>query len=105
VIQVLRYPHRGDQEPVLAAVGPMQFEVAQHRLENEFHVPVALHPTDYVVARVTDEPGERALASIRDAAVLHRSDGARLALFKSHFMLERFERDNPQVALEKILAL
>ena len=105
VIQVLRYPDRGDQEPVLAAVGPMQFEVAQHRLENEFRVPVALHATDYVVARLTDEPGERALAAVRDAAVLHRSDGARLALFKSHFMLERFERDNPEVTLEKILAL
>lgn len=105
VIQVLRYPDRGDQEPVLAAVGPMQFEVVQHRLENEFRVPVALHATDYVVARLTDEPGEQALAVVRDASVLHRSDGTPLALFKSHFMLERFERENPEVKLEKILAL
>jgi peptide chain release factor 3 len=103
VVQVLRYPDRGDQEPVLAAVGPLQFEVAQHRLENEFRVPVVLHSTDYVAARLTDEPGARALAGVRDAAVLHRSDGARLALFKSIFMLERFMRENPQVVLDAIV--
>ena len=33
VVQVLRDPDLGDQAPVLAAVGPMQFEVAVHRLE------------------------------------------------------------------------
>ena len=42
VVQVLRDPDLGDQAPVLAAVGPMQFEVAVHRLENEFGAPVEL---------------------------------------------------------------
>src|SRR5690606_7410926 len=36
VVQVLRDPDLGDQAPMLAAVGPMQFEVALHRLEQEF---------------------------------------------------------------------
>ena len=36
VVQVLRSDLRGDQAPVFAAVGPMQFEVATHRLETEF---------------------------------------------------------------------
>jgi peptide chain release factor 3 len=31
-VQVLRSELRGDQAPVLAAVGPMQFEVAEHRM-------------------------------------------------------------------------
>ena len=31
-VQVLRSDLRGDQAPVLAAVGPMQFEVAEHRM-------------------------------------------------------------------------
>ena len=47
VVQVLRDPDLGDQAPVLAAVGPMQFEVAVHRLENEFGAPVELSPTGY----------------------------------------------------------
>ena len=49
VVQVLRDPDLGDQAPMLAAVGPMQFEVAVHRLENEFGAPTELSAT--VVAR------------------------------------------------------
>ena len=41
VVQVLRDADQGDSAPVLAAVGPMQFEVAVHRLEIEFAEPVA----------------------------------------------------------------
>ena len=43
--------------PVLAAVGPMQFDVAVHRLENEFGAPVELSPNSYTVARRTDAFG------------------------------------------------
>ena len=39
VVQVLRSDLRGDQAPVLAAVGPMQFEVATHRMTHEFNAP------------------------------------------------------------------
>ena len=59
VVQVLRDPELGDQAPVLAAVGPMQFEVAVHRLENEFGAPVELLPTSYRLARRTDDAGGR----------------------------------------------
>ena len=42
VVQVLRSELRGDQAPVLAAVGPMQFEVATHRMTHEFNAPIHL---------------------------------------------------------------
>ena len=42
VVQVLRSDRRGDQAPVFAAVGPMQFEVAEHRMEHEFGAPISL---------------------------------------------------------------
>ncbi|MGK2867519.1 MAG: peptide chain release factor 3, partial [Mycobacterium sp.] len=35
VVQVLRSDRRGEQAPVFAAVGPMQFEVATHRMAKE----------------------------------------------------------------------
>ncbi len=104
VVQVLRDPDRGDREPVLAAVGPMQFEVAKHRLENEFGIPVQMSPTAYKVARLTDEEGESILGRSWEADVLHRSDGARFALFKSPFQLERLEREQPNLVLERIVA-
>src|SRR5690606_10457788 len=53
VVQVLRSELRGDQEPVLAAVGPMQFEVAEARMTAEFNAPVRLEPLSYSVARRT----------------------------------------------------
>ena len=82
VVQVLRDPDLGDQAPVLAAVGPMQFDVAKHRLENEFGAPVEFYPTSYRVARLTDAESEPALRGMSGVTVLRRADGARYALFE-----------------------
>ena len=38
VVQILRNDARGDAAPVMAAVGPMQFEVMMARMENEYNV-------------------------------------------------------------------
>ena len=54
VVQVLRDPDIGDQAPILAAVGPLQFDVFAHRLENEFGAAVNISGSPYVVARKTD---------------------------------------------------
>ena len=62
VVQVLRSDRRGDQAPVLAAVGPMQFEVASHRMATEFNSPISLEPLPYTVARAID-PDDAALVS------------------------------------------
>ena len=88
-MQVLRDPDLGDQAPMLAAVGPMQFDVAVHRLENEFGAPVELSPTGYTVARRTDEASAGALRAMRGVDVLSRADGTMLALFESRYWLDR----------------
>ncbi len=103
VVQVLRDPDFGDQAPVLAAVGPMQFEVAVHRLENEFGAPVELSPTSYTVARVTDADSTPALRGMRGVTVLERADGTRLALFESRFWLDRVAADQPELHLEPLV--
>ncbi|MEA3216406.1 MAG: peptide chain release factor 3 [Acidimicrobiia bacterium] len=104
VVQVLRDPDIGDQAPVLAAVGRLQFEVATWRLENEFGAPVELSPTSYRVARRTDEASEPALRRMRGVTVLRRADGTRLALFESPYWLERVEADNPELTLDRLVA-
>ncbi len=78
-MQVLRDPDFGEQAPVLAAVGALQFEVATHRLENEFNAPVELTMTGYQVARRTDEASRATLRSMQGVDVLERSDGVLLA--------------------------
>ena len=103
VVQVLRDPAFGDMAPVLAAVGPMQFEVAVHRLESEFGAPVELSPTAYTVARVTDEDSSAALRGKRGVTVLERADGTRLALFESTFWLDRVIAEQPDLRLDPLV--
>jgi peptide chain release factor 3 len=104
VVQVLRDEDQGDSAPVLAAVGPMQFDVAVHRLENEFGAPVELSPTSYRIARRTDRASADALRGMRGVRVLQRADGTLMALFESQYWLERLEGDHPDLVLERLVA-
>jgi peptide chain release factor 3 len=104
VVQVLRDEAMGDQAPMLAAVGPMQFEVAVHRLENEFGAPVELSVTGYKVARRTDQESAGRLRTMTGVTVLERSDGVLLALFESPYWLQRVESEQPELTLDRLVA-
>jgi peptide chain release factor 3 len=104
VVQVLRDPDTGDQAPVLAAVGPMQFEVVSYRLENEFGAPIELSPTSYRACRRTDDDSSAALRAMRGVDVLERSDGALLALFESTYWMDRVIAEEPHLTLERLVA-
>ena len=105
VVQVLSSDLRGDQAPVLAAVGPLQFDVVMHRLEHEFGAKSELSHLDYEIARLTDEAGITTLAGARGAEVLtRRLDGALLALFADKWRLNAIQRDNPALRLDPLLA-
>lgn len=103
VVQVLRDAELGDQAPMFAAVGPMQFDVAVHRLENEFGAPVELSPTRYSVARRTDADSATALRGMQGVTVLSRADGTLLALFESEFWLQRLAGEEPDLMLEPLV--
>ena len=103
VMHLLRRDPGADPAPVLAAVGPLQFEVVVARLEHEFGVVVGLDPTNWTLARRTDKEGAEVLRQSRHADILYRSDGTFMALFTSDFMLNRFEGLHPDVLLERML--
>ena len=103
VVQVLRSDLRGDQAPVLAAVGPMQFEVAEHRMGNEFGAPVTLERLDYSLARRTDHASAPALNAQRSVEVLSRTDGELLAIFSDRWRLQSVERELPDAVLEALV--
>jgi len=103
VVHLLRRDHRADPTPVLAGIGPLQFDVAVDRLKNEFGVGVTLQPTNWTIARRTDAEGAEVLRASRHADILFRSDGTLMALFTSDFMLDRFERLHPEVTLDRML--
>ena len=104
VVQVLRSDRRGEQAPVLAAVGPMQFEVAEHRMATEFGAPISLERLPYTVARAIDPEDVALVAKQVSMEVLARTDGVMLALFATKWRMQGFCEDNPKVRLSSLVA-
>ncbi|MCW2827196.1 MAG: prfC [Marmoricola sp.] len=104
VVQVLRSDLRGNQSPVLAAVGPMQFEVAIARMESEFGAPIKLETLGYTQARRTDAASAAELDSVRGIEVMSRNDGTLLVLAPDKWRISVIERDHPDLTLEPLLA-
>ncbi len=104
VVQVLRSDRRGDQEPVFAVVGPMQFEVAAHRMEHEFGAPVQLEPLPYNLAMRTDEASVPGITASSGTEVLRRSDGELLALFTTKWVARVVREGKPDLTLEPLVA-
>jgi peptide chain release factor 3 len=104
VVQVLRDP-AGDPMPVLAAVGPMQFEVFTHRLAREFGAETELLPAPYKAARRTDRATAERLRSVDGVRVLARADGTLLALFDNPFRLQRLVHDHPDWCLDQVVTV
>ena len=104
VVQVLRSELRGDQSPVLAAVGPMQFEVVAARMKTEFNSPIHLDTLEYRLARHTVKDDVDVLNGLRGVEVLQRSDGAHLALFVDKWRAEAVLRQHPTLHVEPLPA-
>lgn len=104
VVQVLRSDRRGNQELVLAAVGPMQFEVAAHRMEHELRAPVIMEALPYTIARRTRPADVAVIEARRGTEVLTRSDGAHLALFTDRWQVRWVRKDHPDVVLDPLVA-
>ncbi|CAN5195028.1 peptide chain release factor 3 [soil metagenome] len=103
VVQVLRSDRRGDAAPVLAAVGPMQFEVAEHRLANEFAAPARFERLDYGLARRTRAEDVPVLDGQPGVEVMARADGELLALFPNEWRLNSVLRRHPDLVLEPLV--
>ncbi|MFR9798157.1 peptide chain release factor 3 [Streptomyces sp. MS06] len=107
VVQVLVSDLRGDQAPVLAAVGPMQFDVVRTRMAGEFSAAVKLEELPYHVARGTDAGGAEALNRsriVRGEALTRVRDKAYLALFPDRWQANSFKREFPDARLDHLVA-
>lgn len=89
VVQIYRQRGMGDKDPVLGAVGALQFEVLQHRLASEYTVETRIERLPYVHARWVQGPGldpdffERR----EDSRCLLDRDDNPVLLFKSDWAL------------------
>ena len=99
VVQLLDSEKRGPQNPVLGAVGAMQFEVLSGRMASEFGVQIRLADLPYTVARLVDADTAAALSSRRDCEVVMRK-AQRLALFRTEWQMRSLEKEVPGLALD-----
>ena len=104
VVQILRNDARGDANPVMAAVGPMQFEVMQARMDVEYNVETVADPVPYSVARRTDAESAPVLAKQRGVEIFTHSDGELIALFGDKWKLAFVEKEHPELTMETLVA-
>ena len=104
VVQILRNDIRGDAAPVMAAVGPMQFEVMQARMEVEYNVETVTEPIPYSVARRTDTESAEELGRQRGVEIFTRTDGELIALFGDKWKLAFVEKEHPELTMEPLVA-
>jgi peptide chain release factor 3 len=98
-IQGFRDPAAAGNDLLLGAVGPLQFEVLQYRLLNEYGAKTDLEKLDYKVARWLQGPPD-ALALLRGAGtcrVVEDMDGRFVALFRDPWSLESAQRNHARV--------
>ena len=102
VIQALRTSRYGDQAPILGAVGPMQFEVVEDRMKNDYGAAISLEPLKYTVARATTRESAAALEYVPDCEITRRSDGAIVALFTNEWRVNAIKRDRPTLVIDPL---
>lgn len=99
-VQVFVDPNAGRRQPLVGAVGPLQFDVVLTRLKDEYHVEARLDPVPYSLCRwIHGDPHDVAridwpLSGCRTA---QDQEGRPVALFQSEWHLAYCAEHNPAV--------
>jgi len=108
VIQVFHLRNAGQRVPLLAAVGPLQFEVVQYRLESEYGAPSRLESASWEMLKWVRHgmTGEQldALKLPTGCRVAEDSALQPVILFPTAWTLDYFRKQNPEVELYDLSA-
>ncbi len=88
--------------PIIAAVGQMQFEVFSHRLINEFKVPVEIRATKYRLIRKSGPECIKPLQNVSGAKVVKNQSGDIMVLIESPYWLSYIQGEYPDIFLSQI---
>ncbi|HSK92181.1 MAG TPA: peptide chain release factor 3 [Euzebyales bacterium] len=97
VVHVLRHPEFGHQQLLLAGVGQLQFDVAEHRMAHEFGCEITLAPAPWTLARRIDGVHADALRGQRQTTLVENRHGETLVLFASDLALQWAIEDHPDI--------
>ena len=88
VVQIYRHPGQGDRDPVLAAIGVLQFDVLRHRLKAEYGVDTQIESLPFSHARWVKGTIPSGFFDGRtDAQPMEDRDGHPVVLFRSDWAL------------------
>jgi peptide chain release factor 3 len=98
-VQLFYDRHRLERDPILGAVGVLQFEVIEHRLEAEYKVSVHLRPMPYKYARwVEGEPfSPETFDTGRSMTCVVDAEGRSILLFENDWSLRTVIEDHPHL--------
>jgi len=97
-VQVFFDRERLERDPILGAVGRLQFDVIQYRLKSEYNVDVRLDPLPFQHARWVEgdhDPAE--FATLSGTQCLIDIENRPLVLFKSDFWLQQAIDRHPEL--------
>ncbi len=97
-IQLFIDPLVGPQDPIIGAVGELQFEVLLRRLQDEYNLEVKLNRLPYGVARWPRTEDGKAVTDLKGGASMFRDlQDNRVVLVNQEWDLNWLKRENPTV--------
>jgi peptide chain release factor 3 len=103
-VQILYDTDESKRDPILAAVGQLQLEVVQYRLENEYGVQTRLEPLGFSVARwvVGGWPELEQVGRIFNCKTVRDAWNRPVLLFKNDWNLNQLRDDHPELELSAV---
>ena len=103
-VQVLYDTDLSKRDPILAAVGQLQLEVVQYRLENEYGVKTRLEPLEFTVARWVSGgwPALEAIGRVFNCKTVRDAWDRPVLLFRNTWNLQQLQDDHPSLGLSAV---
>lgn len=106
-VQIMYSVDESKREPILAAVGQLQFEVVQFRLQNEYGVDTLLDLLPYSVARWVTGGWEalQKVGRLFNTVTVKDNWGRPVLLFRNEWNCNQVQSDHPELKLSAIAPL
>ncbi len=103
-VQIMYSADESKRDPILAAVGQLQFEVVQFRLQNEYGVETQLEFLPYTVARWVTGGWEelQRVGRLFNTVTVKDTWGRPVLLFRNEWNCQQMQEDHPELKLNAI---
>jgi peptide chain release factor 3 len=103
-VQIMYSADEAKRDPILAAVGQLQFEVVQFRMQNEYGVESTLELLPFSVARWVDGGWEalKKVGRLFNTVTVKDGWGRPVLLFRNEWNCRQVEGDHPDLKLNAI---